>query len=286
MDGIEVVPTGAACGAEVRCAAVQTLSDGAFPAVHSAWTEHLVLVFRDQRLDDEALVAFASRFGTPMSERAFVPGAPDRPAVHLVANGLEDGAAVGLYGAGDVAWHCDMTGFDEPPGAMLLHALEVPPAGGETYFMNMYLAFETLPAELRERCVRLKLKHAIARGTASAGTGPEHPLVCTHPATGCGALYLGSRENTSVVGLEPAESDALLETLWRHVIQWRFIWKHVWRPGDLLVWDNRCLLHARVSFDPAARRILHRMQVGPWRPILADDALRRAPHARRTAPDR
>jgi taurine dioxygenase len=284
MAGIEVIPAGPACGAEVRCGPVQALGATAFAAIRHAWNEHLVLVFRDQRLDDTALAAFASRFGTPMSECAFVPGAPDRPAVHLVANGLEAEAAVGLYGAGAVDWHCDMTGFDAPPATLLLHALEVPPAGGETYFMNMYRAFETLPEDLRTRIVGLQLKHAVARDTAGSGDGPEHPLVITHPETGCNALYLGSRGNTFVVDLPPAASAALLDALWRHVIQWQFIWKHAWRPGDLLVWDNRCLLHARAGFDPAARRVLHRMQAGPARPALATDALARPPHARRTAP--
>jgi alpha-ketoglutarate-dependent taurine dioxygenase len=283
---VTVEPSAGPCGAEVRCGPLQAIDDATFREVHRAWLDHLVLVFRDQRLTDEDLAAFAERFGPikPVPRRHGQRGGGDEAReslVHVVSNVVQDGVAIGILGSGDVDWHSDMVAFAEPPSASLLHALEVPPSGGDTLFMNMYLAWETLPEDVKRRIVGLRLKHAVAGGSSGAGTGASHPIVCTHPETGCNALFLGSRANTSVEGLPAPESEELLALLWGHVMQWRFIWRHQWRVGDVVVWDNRCLLHARQAFDPGARRVLHRTQVqGPSRPETAPDALGRAPHTR------
>jgi taurine dioxygenase len=173
-----------------------------------------------------------------------------------------------------------MSYLDVPPKASMLYALEVPPAGGNTSFCNMYSVYATLPADLKECIADLKIKHD---GTYNSGgyvrqgvtpsddprtsPGTIHPLVCTHPNTGRRMLYLGRRRNAYLVGLALAESEALLDQLWSFVAKPEFAWEHVWRVGDLVMWDNRCTMHRRDPFDSASRRIMHRTQIkGESRP--------------------
>ena len=138
----------------------------------------------------------------------------------------------------------------------------------------MYLAYETLPASLRDRIATLTANHDSSYTSAgtlrkgfdavtdvSQAPGAKHPLVLRHPATGRKALYLGRRRNGYVVGLPLDESEALLDELWAHASKPEFAVAHRWRRGDLVMWDNRCTMHRRDSFDPAARRILHRTQL-------------------------
>jgi taurine dioxygenase len=162
----------------------------------------------------------------------------------------------------------------------MLYALEVPPTGGNTSFCTMYGIYEALPGKLKERIASLEIKHD---GTYNSGgyvrqgvtatddprtsPGAVHPLVCTHPATGRRMLYLGRRRNAYLVGLELAESEALLDELWEFVNGPQFAWEHAWRVGDLVMWDNRCTMHRRDAFDPKSRRVMHRTQVkGDQRP--------------------
>jgi len=237
-------------------------------------------------MTDSEFTAFGKRFG-PL-KRASIdasggePGdAEDGPEVHVVSNVTEDGVPIGILGSGDVAWHTDMVGFLVPPSATLLHAFEVPSTGGDTLFMNMYLAYETLPDDVKRRISGLTIKHEVLSQSAGAGNGASHPIVCTHPETGCNVLFLGSRHNTFVNELPRSESDDLLALLWTHVMQWRFIGRHRWRSGDVVVWDNRCLAHARQAFDPGSRRVLHRIQVqGIVRPRTALESLRAPCHSR------
>lgn len=151
----EVVPTGAALGAEVRDVDLRGLDDAAFGAVHAAWLAHSVLLFRGQSLSDDDLVAFSRRFGgldhAPIQEngRRFVEG---KPEIYVVSNVLgADGQAIGSLGAGEAVWHTDMSYLPEPPKASMLYALEVPPAGGDTHFASMYAAHDALPEALRRR---------------------------------------------------------------------------------------------------------------------------------------
>jgi taurine dioxygenase len=156
----------------------------------------------------------------------------------------------------------------------------VPPTGGNTSFCTMYGIYEALPQMLKDRVADLKIKHD---GTYNSGSyvrqgvtptddpltspGAVHPLVCTHPDTGRRMLYLGRRRNAYLVGLKLAESEALLDELWSFVDRREFAWEHVWRVGDLVLWDNRCTMHRRDAFDPNSRRIMHRTQVkGDERP--------------------
>jgi taurine dioxygenase len=156
----------------------------------------------------------------------------------------------------------------------------VPPSGGDTGFVNMYKAYETLPEALKARVAGLKVKHDgtfnsggyVRQGVTAtddpiAAPGTLHPVVCTHPETGRHMLYLGRRRNAYIDGLPLAESEALLDELWTYATRDEFTWYNRWQVGDLVMWDNRCTMHRRDPFDPTARRVMHRTQIkGEARP--------------------
>jgi taurine dioxygenase len=283
-DVIDIVPTGAALGAEVRGIDLKSIDPRQFAAIDRAWQAHQVILFRDQTLADQDLIAFSRRFGdldwAPVQEtgRRFVEGLPE---IYIVSNVTVNGQPIGSLGAGEAVWHTDMSYLDVPPMASMLYALEVPPVGGNTSFCSMYAVYDALPGELKRRIAGLKIKHD---GTYNSGgylrqgvtptddprisPGAVHPLVCLHPDTGRQMLYLGRRRNAYLVGLELAESEALLDLLWQFVTRAEFAWEHTWRVGDLVLWDNRCTMHRRDPFDDATRRVMHRTQIkGNARPV-------------------
>jgi taurine dioxygenase len=274
---IDAVPTRAALGAELRGIDLRNLDEFQFAALRDAWYEHQVILFRDQKLGDEDLIAFSRRFGdldfAPVQEtgRRFVAGLPE---IYIVSNVTVNGQPIGSLGAGEAVWHTDMSYLDLPPMGSMLFALEVPPVGGNTSFCSMYAVYDALPADMKRRIANLRIKHD---GTYNSGgylrqgvtatddplksPGAVHPLVCTHPDTGRRMLYLGRRRNAYLMGLKLAASEALLDELWDFVARPEFSWEHVWRVGDLVMWDNRCTMHRRDPFDDSARRIMHRTQI-------------------------
>jgi taurine dioxygenase len=281
---IDMIPTGAALGAEVKRGDLRNLDDTGFTRVLQAWHDHSVLLLRGQTLSDHELIAFSRRLGdldlAPIQEtgRRFVEGLPE---IYIVSNVKVNGEPIGSLGDGEAVWHTDMSYLDIPPKASLLYALEVPKTGGNTSFSTMYGIYDALPAKLKERIGGLTIKHDgtynsggyVRRGVAPTddpmtSPGAVHPLVCTHPVTGRRMLYLGRRRNAYLVGLKLAESEAVLDELWSFVNRPEFAWEHVWRVGDLVLWDNRCTMHRRDAFDPNSRRIMHRTQVkGEQRPV-------------------
>jgi taurine dioxygenase len=278
-----VIPTGAALGAEVTGIDLRYLDGTTFERLVDAWHQHSVVLVRGQSLSDQDLIAFSRRLGdldwAPIQEngRRFVEGMPE---IYIVSNVKVNGEAIGSLGDGEAVWHTDMSYLDVPPKASLLYSLEVPPTGGNTSFCSMYAIYDALPSKLKEQIGALKIKHDgtynsggyVRQGVTAtddpvASPGAVHPLVCTHPNTGRRMLYLGRRRNAYLIGLTLAQSEALLDALWEFVAQPRFAWEHVWRVGDLVMWDNRCTMHRRDAFDPNSRRIMHRTQVkGEQRP--------------------
>ena len=274
---IELIATGAALGAELRGVDLRNLDASQFSAIERAWHDHQVILVRGQTLDDQDLIAFSRRFGeldwAPVQEtgRRFVEGLPE---IYIVSNVTVNGQPIGSLGSGEAVWHTDMSYLEVPPMASMLYALEVPPADGNTSFSSMYAVYQALPDDLKRRIADLKIKHD---GTYNSGgylrqgvtatddprtsPGAIHPLVCTHPDTGRRMLYLGRRRNAYLMGLELAESEALLDELWDFVARSEFAWEHVWQVGDLVLWDNRCTMHRRDPFDDSARRIMHRTQI-------------------------
>jgi taurine dioxygenase len=274
---IDVVPTGKALGAELRGVDLKSLDDAQATAIMRAFHQHQVILIRDQTLGDQDLVAFSRRFGdldwAPVQEtgRRFVEGMPE---IYIVSNVKVNGEAIGSLGAGEAVWHTDMSYLDVPPMASALYSLEVPPSGGNTSFCSMYAVYDALPAEMKRRIASLKIKHdgtynsggflrqgVTATDDPRSSPGAVHPLVCTHPDTGRQMLYLGRRRNAYLMGLELAESEALLDELWAFVDRPEFKWEHVWKVGDLVMWDNRCTMHRRDPFDDTARRVMHRTQI-------------------------
>jgi taurine dioxygenase len=267
----------AALGAEVIGVDLRALDDETFAAIHQAWLDHQVLLFRDLQLTDDDLVAISRCFGdldeAPVQEtgRRFVEGHPE---IYVVSNVVQDGVAVGSLGSGEAVWHTDMSYLPDPPKASALYALEVPSRGGDTSFCSMYAAWEALPAPLQRRVERLRVKHdgtynsggylregVTPTGDPRTSPGTFHPLVYPHPETGRRALYLGRRRNAYIEGLSLDDSDALLDEIWAHATRESLTWRHQWRAGDLVLWDNRCTMHRRDAFDPAARRVMHRTQI-------------------------
>jgi len=282
---ITVRPTGRALGAEIGGIDLRRLGAKEFAAVRRAFIAHSVLLIRDQRLTDDDLIAFSRRLGVldwaPVQEngRRFVPG---KPEIYVVSNVVENGVAIGSLGAGEAAWHTDMSYIEAPPMASLLYAIEVPASGGDTSFCSMYAAYEALPAALEERVAGLSIKHDgtynsggyVRAGLAASddprtSPGAVHPLVCVHPDSGRRYLYLGRRRNAYITGLELAQSEALLDELWACASRPENVWTHGWRAGDVVLWDNRTTMHRRDPFDPAARRIMHRTQIKSSAPPAA-----------------
>ena len=288
-------PFDAALGAELICGDVKSLDDAAFAKIRQAFLDHLVLLIRGQQLTVADLLAFGGRFGELARGAPVHIGQKPRdeqyPELAVISNVIENGLAIGGLGDGEAVWHTDSSFTDVPPAVSILYSVELPPSGGDTGFANMYLALEALPQALRSRIAGRTIKHDkrfTSGGQLRPGfdpdqdvresPGPSHPIIRKHPETGKAALYLGRRPLAYVNGMSVADSEALLDALWAHATQTRFTWHHQWRLGDVLIWDNRCVLHRRDAFDPKTRRILHRTQTKGAPVIAATEDT--TPHAR------
>lgn len=275
---LEVRPLTPVLGAELRGIDLAALDAAQTAAVRDAFERHGAILVRDQHLAADDLVGFSRRFGTldeaPLMEngRTAVPGYPE---IYVVSNVLgADGKPIGSLGAGEAVWHTDMSYLAAPPRASLLYALEVPPTGGDTWLCSMAAALQGLPDELRRALDGRMIKHDgtyNSGGYVRAGVRPDdnpetcegqpHPAICRHPADGPDVLYLGRRRNAHVVGLSLAESEALLDRVWEHACRPENTYKHRWRVGDVLMWDNRVTMHRRDPFDATSRRVMHRTQI-------------------------
>lgn len=279
---IEVISTGKACGAEVRGIDLNDFDDRAFQALQQALYDHLVILVRGQKLGYAELVALGKRFGELEPPGMSIIGKPyidDYPDVLVISNIVENGQPQGNLGAGEAIWHTDMSYREKPISYAILNAVELPPAGGNTYFANQYLAYNTLSPELKSKLDGKMLIHDETYNSAGQmrkgfkevtdprqAPGARHPVFRTHPATGKKALYLGRRHNAYIIGLPLEESEKLLDVLWTHASRPEFVWGHEWQMGDVLIWDNRCLIHRRDAFDPTTRRKLTRVQLKGERP--------------------
>ena len=260
----------------------QPLDEARFTDLFDSWMRHLVLRFRGQKLTKEQLLAFSARLGeldkAPINMKG-EPWIPGYPHLAVMSNIIVDGQPVGSLGYGEAVWHTDMSYNDVTPSAALLYAEEVTKTGGETGFINMYDAYDTLPAELKAAIEGRSIKHDASRNSAGQlrkgykeiddpreAPGALHPVVVRHPVTGRQALYLGRRPLSYIVGLPLDESEALLDRLWAHATNEEHAWFQKWHVGDLLMWDNRCVMHKRTAFDPNERRFMLRTQVKGSRP--------------------
>jgi taurine dioxygenase len=301
----EIVPMQAALGAEVRGLDLRKLDDATFKRIHKAWLYHVLLVFKDQTLTAEDLVKLVNRFGVPVTssglhERNLEERTANQlfklpPEVTVVTNLRENGKPVGILGDGEIVWHSDFSFKERPTAARMLVAMEVPPQdkGGNTRFLNAYAAYDAQPAYYKKLLSGKTIKQANIVDTAMklrpgaslqddirTTPGPSHPIISTHPETGCNALFLGRRHGAYVNGMTIEESEQFLDELWAYGTQGRFCYTHQWSKGDVVVWDNRATLHRRDGFDPESRRVLYAAQVEGHRPVEAPDALSRPAHGR------
>ncbi len=279
---LKITPSAAALGAEVSGIDVsRALEAPVRAALVEAWQKRLVLVLRGQRIGDAELIAFSRNFGEldpPGPNPYGKPFLEEFPEINVISNVIEQGVPIGGLGDGEAVWHADMTYIETPPKAGILYALEVPPSGGNTYFANMYAAYDALSGDLKDRIKDRVAIHDASRNSAGQlrkgyaeatdvreTLGARHPLVRVDPDSGRKALFLGRRRSSYIPGLAVDESEALLDRLWAHAGEARFAMCHEWRVGDLLIWNNLSVLHRRDEFDPDSRRVMHRTQIkGDW----------------------
>lgn len=263
---IEVMPTADALGADLLNVRFDELSEADCRVIRNAWREHLVLRVGGSAIDEAGFLAFTRRFGAPMLAPAY-PVAKDKtkrkqtPITFVTNLRDESGRPLGALGSDALAWHSDMAYSEAPPVRTVLHALEVPDKGGDTSFINMFSLYEALGPSLRRLADSLRVRHPSvdtdAHGDPLEVT--EHPLVQTDSVSGRKALFLGRRPRASLVGLPRDESEDILDRLWRHTGLDKFTWTQRWRSGDLVMWDNRYVMHRRDGFDPTDRRVLRRV---------------------------
>ena len=278
---ITITPLGGALGAKVEGVDFSTpLNHADREALEQAWTDHLVLRFRGVgKLSADDLIKFSKNFGSldtrPISTSDTNPYFEvDKPEITIISNVLMDGKPIGGLGSYEAVWHSDMTYVDQPPKGSCLYAVEIPPSGGDTYFANMYEAYETLSPELKEKIKNLSCIHDASRNSAgelrkgfkdiddpTQTVGARHPLVRLHPVSQRQALFLGRRRGAYIPGLSLSESEDLLNQLWAHVTQPKFSWGQQWQLGDMVLWDNRCTMHRREAFDTSSRRLMLRTQI-------------------------
>jgi len=278
---MKVIPLPPNFVAEIQEIQLDRITDSEFERLYAAWLQYGVLRIRNQDLDDEQLQAFSQRFG-PLEEAPFgrMPEAEKAKIknrfVTTLSNIKVDGKPIGGLGNDEATWHSDMTYSETPPPASLLLGIEIPDQGGDTHFADQRAALAALPAALRQRIESLSVKHNAAHTSVGKlrpgfeafddprdAPGAIHPMIKTHNETGKPALYLGRREWAYIPGMTVEESDDLLDALWTFVAIKEITWTQQWQPFDLIIWDNRCVMHRRDGFDQNSRRYMRRCQVLP-----------------------
>ena len=255
------------------------ISDSEFRVLYKAWLEFGVLRIRGQSLNDGELQRFSNRFG-PLEEIPYGKISEEEKQkiknryVTVISNIEVDGKPIGGLGNKEATWHSDMTYIEDPPPASILMSLEVPELGGDTHFSDQKAAYLSLPNELVSRIESLSIKHNAAHTSVGdlrrgfdpikdprEAPGAIHPIVRTHDETQEKMLYLGRRELAYVVGFALEESEQLLNEVWRYAAMSENVWTQQWEIGDVIIWDNRRVLHRRDGFDQSQRRLMKRCQV-------------------------
>ena len=278
LQDFEIRPLDAALGAEVIGLDLsQPLSAEDFQHIHRAHLDYHVVVFRDQRITPAQQIAFSRRFGPLQIHVLHQFQLADHPEILIVSNVLKDGKPIGLGDAGHF-WHSDLSYKETPSLGSLLHAIELPPEGGDTLFANMHAAYDGLPAALKQRVDGLTAEHTYLaryaelqkRSPWRPNLTPEQiaqvkpvvqPVVRTHPETGRKALFVSEHFTTKIVGLPDDESRALLDELFAHSVQPQYVYRHQWREHDLVFWDNRSLLHLAAGTPDHLRRVMFRTTI-------------------------
>jgi len=276
---MQIINTPDVIGAHITDVDLTRVMDAEFERIEAAFNERGVICIRNQKLTEEQLIAFARRFGAVEPHFLKHYTHPKHPEILFISNIKENGKDIGHADAGSV-WHTDMSYTDRPPRATLLYALEVPmdngKALGDTRFSSAADAYDSLPADMKQRISGLRATHQVAGRRARTGTGQQdqalrreqptvvHPVARTHPITGRKCLYVSKGECEAIEGVSRNEALALIDRLAERIIEERFRYTHHWQVHDLLMWDN-CTVQHLASFDykwPQHRRLMHRINVG------------------------
>jgi taurine dioxygenase len=278
---VDVVPLSKHIGAEIRGIDLRdTLDADVIEAIHKAWLDHCVLLFRDQSFSQEDLIRVTGYFGeiAPLTRPAkFFPKGYSRllPNIMMISNIRENGETIGALPDGEMNFHHDQIHAEVPHNGTLLYSLEIPTYGGDTLFASGYAAYDTLEPAIRNRLEGRRAFHHYNYGGTIRGDNrgvaafseSVHPVFRTHDQTGRKAIYVNRLMTVRIEGLPEDESDTLLNAMFDHSEKPEFVYRHIWRVGDLIVWDNRCSMHARDDFPSDQRRLMLRTTVrGTQRP--------------------
>ena len=271
----EVVPLTRYIGAEIRGIDLRVEPDAAtVRAIYQAWLDHAVLIFPEQKLEQEALLRATRFFGEPgklSRPPKYFPKGYSRllPGIMMISNIRENGEPIGALPDGEMMFHHDMIHAAIPSKATMLYSVEIPSTGGNTLFASGYAAYDTLDPAIRDRLEGKKALHHYNYGSTIRGDnrGTEafaeqvHPVFRTHEDTSRKAVYVNRLMTVKVLDIPEDESDRLLNAVYDHAEKREFVYEHVWRVGDLLLWDNRCSSHARTDFPSTERRLMFRTTV-------------------------
>ena len=242
--------------------------------IKNNWYANGVLCFPNQSIDEIQQIKFGEHFGELAHTQGEYAISKSLPAIMYITNEKENGKYVGALPDGEMYFHTDMCYVEKPSMATFLYAINIPKVGGNTIFANMYMAYESLDNEIKSKINGLKAVNSYEPGSSAPTIisrkntnrsnetkSYAHPMICTHPVTKKKALYVNRLMTESIVGLSGQESDDLLNLLFDHQENKKFLYEHIWSLGDLLIWDNRCVLHARSNFDASELRKLRRITV-------------------------
>ena len=272
---IETRPLSDALGAEILDVDLaRPMDDQTFAAIHRAFLDHAIILFRDQHITPQQHIDFSRRFGdlaVHVFDQFLLPGHPE---ILQVTNKRKNGEYIGLADAGKY-WHSDLAYMKRPSLGSILYALQVPSEGGETLFTNQTRAYDTLPDHVKERLQGLEGVNRISEGRRSGLNGsirlsqkqlakiPDvvHPVFRTHPETGRKSLYISMGHTDHIIGMDKEESRTLLADLEAHAARPDNVYTHKWRANDVIMWDNRCTMHRVAPYDRRRRRHMHRTTV-------------------------
>ena len=271
---IEVRRLGPQIGVEIRGVDVRKLDDAGFAAIYRAWLDHNVAVVPDQDIAIEEFLRYSRRFGVVVPHPSKMTRHPEHPEITLLGINKFDAEGrldMAIYRRGAEGWHTDGAYDEEPFKATQLYALAVPSTGGDTFFASMYTAYDALPPRLKNRLEGRQGAFTYGgRRKATALLNPEdrdwtpvfHPIIRTHPETGRKGLYFDPGKILRIEGLEESESDVLIDELTDRMIQPEGEYRHRWRKGDIVIWDNRCSYHkAAGDYPPEEDRIHWRVSI-------------------------
>ena len=272
---VTVTPFDAPLGAEVSGIDIRNITPDQARALNEAFLQHHVIVLRDQQPTDQQLVDFGRCFGEVKKSR-FVSPLSGHEQIMVISNIRENGKTMGQLPDGEMWFHIDQIYTPQPCRAAALFAVEIPSEGGDTCFANAVKAYEDLHADSKQRLEGLTAEHSFQYGaTVVAGKTNDdrprntHPLVRRIPENGNRALAICRLMTDRINELPEPESRALIEVLCDHLEQPKYIYTHKWRKGDILIWDNRCVNHARTDFAETERRLMKRVTIADDRPPLA-----------------